>query len=173
MNSAFHVYYHLGSKKLYSHTMIGGIGRVRQLHQSTHPTFMISCHRKSQDISIIILDPLSRIHTLYRVFFWEERPMRKGWSGPIFKVAKRCVMAKRCESIVLVPHNIHSAAAKNGKRIAAHKEAMNFFNETKDTYKSAWNRNVETEDQKDSARNGRTGTYPVIPSDIVTTKVNR
>ena len=98
MNSAFHVYYHLRSKKLYRHTMIKGIRRVRQLHQSTHPMFMISCHCTFQDISIIILDPLSRIHTLYRVFFWEERPMRKGWSGPIFKVAKRC------ESIV--PHTM-------------------------------------------------------------------
>ena len=54
---------------------------MRQLHQSTHPTFMISCHHKSQDISIIILDPLSRIHTLCRVFFLGRETHEKGLIG--------------------------------------------------------------------------------------------
>ena len=67
---------------------------------------------------------------------------------------------------------MHTAAIKNVKRTAKYKEATKISMTPKTTNaretEKRGNRRPE-----DSARNGRTDTYSVVPSNIVTVKVNR
>ena len=68
---------------------------------------------------------------------------------------------------------MHTAATENVKRTAMYKEATKFFMTPKIRTNARETEKRGNRRPEDSARNGKTDTYSVIPSNIVTVKVNR